>query len=571
VHSQIEMFPEPKQFRSYSAKAVEPTKIVEPEAPFPYWPHQIRIHEDCQAMWGKQCKVQWSINTCKRFCVVAPCGAGKTANMLRIIRNAVSKGLRVVIYSCRIQNTKQIIETLEKHGIVFGVVAAAFKGRTDIDAPVQVCQMQTVHAREFIPEADIVLVDEAHQQASAMAKAVFDWHIDSGCMSIIGYTATPVSVKDFYDHIIDPPTFQSLLDCNAHMPARIFVPDTPEAVLRSRCKALPTKKDGELTLTKDREYNPTEVIYGNVLEWLLKINPNLEPTVLFAPSVDDAYDYVRRFANSGIRAASIDANRVTVATPAEDGSLFLEEYDSTLAMREMVLNGLEDGTYKVVCNRFILRESFDCPALKHCIITTTMAGLSTYLQSVGRVLRYTDKYEFVTIQDHSGSCFLHGRPDRDRVWTLEDTNKNLAALERNGNNDDTDNDMERVCPSCSCSRQGGDRCPQCGHISKRQSYVARNEVDGKLIEIAANELKPKEPAMKNADHYLNDKFFGASKSGATVKQAFKLAKIKATNAGMSAFKPESIYLPHDGSKDWHRPVRDVYKYIGDKRWIKKKK
>ena len=92
-----------------------------------------------------------------------------------------------------------------------------------------------------------------------------------------------------------------------------------------------------------------------------------------------------------------------------------------------------------------------------------------------------------------------------------------------------------------------------------------------MIEIAANELKPKEPAMKNADHYLNDKFFGASKSGATVKQAFKLAKIKATNAGMSAFKPESIYLPHDGSKDWHRPVRDVYKYIGDKRWIKKKK
>ena len=567
---QAELFPEPRQFKTYDAKPVNAAKLVEPEAPFPYWPHQIRIHEDCQAMFGNQCRVQWSINTCKRFCVVAPCGAGKTAMMLRVIRNSVSKGLRVVIYSCRIQNTKQIIETLEKHEIEFGVVAAAFKGRGNLDAAVQVCQLQTVHARDFIPKADIVLVDEAHQQASAMAKEVLDWHIDSGCRGIIGYTATPVSVKDFYDHIIDPPTFQALLDCKAHMPARIFVPDTPEAVLRSKRKALPTNKDGEITLSRDRQYNPTEVIYGNVLEWLLKINPNLEPTVLFAPSVDDAYDYVRRFADSGIRAASIDANRVTISTPAEDGSLYLEEFDSTLAMREKVLDGLADGTYKVVCNRFILRESFDCPALKHCIITTTMAGLSTYLQSVGRVLRYTDKYEYVTIQDHSGSCFLHGRPDRDREWSLEDTNKNLAAKERKPNDDDGELDLERICPVCSCSRQGGDRCPQCGEISKRQAYTARSEVDGKLVEISCDELKPKKKPTRDADYYLNGKFFGASKSGATVKQAFKLAKIKAKNAGMSAFKPQKIYVPVDGSKDWHRPVRDVYRYIGDQRWIKKR-
>ena len=31
------------------------------------WPHQDRIHRDCQVMWAKKCK---------RWCVAAPCGAG---------------------------------------------------------------------------------------------------------------------------------------------------------------------------------------------------------------------------------------------------------------------------------------------------------------------------------------------------------------------------------------------------------------------------------------------------------------------------------------------------------------
>ena len=567
MNDQLGLFPEPRKFRTYEPKNLGPVKLVEPEAPFTYWPHQNRIHQDCQSMFGRQCRVQWSVNTCKRFCVVAPCGAGKTAMMLRIIRNAVSKGLSVAIYSCRIQNTKQIIETLEKYEIEFGVIAAAFRGRGDIDARVQVCQLQTVHARDFIPKADIVLVDEAHQQASAMAKEVFDWHVESGCQAIIGYTATPVSVKEFYDHIIDPPTFQSLLDCKAHMPARIYVPSSPECVLRSRRKALPTNKDGELTQSKDRELNEIEIIFPEVLEWLLKLNPDLKPTVLFAPSVEDTYEYVRRFAESGIRAASIDANNVMITSPDESGRLVTETLDSTLANREMVLTGLDDGTYKVVCNRFILRESFDCPSLKHCIITTTMAGLSTYLQSVGRVLRYTDKYDFVTIQDHSGSCFLHGRPDRDREWSLEDTNKKLAALQRKSGEEADDT---KICSKCRMEYTGF-RCPDpaCAAVTRKSTMVYRDAKTGKLVEIAANDLLPKKKSPKNADHYLNDKFFGASKSGATVKQAFHLAKVKARNAGVAEFKPEKIYVPIDGSKDWHRPVRDVYRYIGDKRWIRK--
>lgn len=569
--SQIEMFPEPRKFKTYDAKAIKPAKLVEPEPAFPYWPHQIRIHKDCQSMFGRQCRVQWQVNTCKRFCVVAPCGAGKTAMMLRVIRNSVAKGMRVAIYSCRIQNTKQIIETLQQHGIEFGVMAAAFKGRGNIEAAVQVCQLQTVHARDFIPKADIVLVDEAHQQASAMAKEVFDWHIESGCVAIIGYTATPVSVKEFYDHIIDPPTFQALLDCKAHMPARIYVPSSPEAVLRSRRKALPTNKDGELTQSTDRELNEIEIIYPEVLEWLLKLNPNLEPTVLFAPSVDDTYEYVRRFAKSGIRAASIDANNVTIATPDENGKLVVDALQSNLAHREMVLDGLADGTYKVVCNRFILRESFDCPVLKHCIITTTMAGLSTYLQSVGRVLRYTDKYDYVTIQDHSGSCFLHGRPDRDRAWSLDDTNKKLAAAARKAGENENDPNESKVCHKCRMEYTGF-KCPNpsCAGITNKNSLIYRDAKTGKLVEIDANELLPRKKRTKDADYYLNSKFFGASKSGATVKQAFKLAKIKAKNAGVSAFKPQKIYVPVDGSKDWHRPVRDVYQYIGDQRWVKKR-
>jgi superfamily II DNA or RNA helicase len=201
-----------------------------------YWPHQDRLHEGCLDAYGKKIK---------KVIVPAACGGGKTAMMMRVIEGAVEKGFRVAVYSCRIQNTGQLIEQIEKRGIWYGVIAAAFKGRKDIKAPVQICQMQTVFARKKVfAEADIVLVDEAHQQMSDSALWVLNEHEKKGCLFFIGYTATPVGWKQWYEHLIEPPTYKELLECKAHLPCKVFAPETPEAVLGGRLKI---QSNGEIS------------------------------------------------------------------------------------------------------------------------------------------------------------------------------------------------------------------------------------------------------------------------------------------------------------------------------------
>ena len=106
-----------------------------------YWPHQDRIHKAC---------VEYAVSRkgkIAKWCVVAPCGAGKTLMMLRIILGALAKGKRICLYSCRIQNTKQLMDMLEEAGVDYGAVAASFRRYQNLGAMVQVCQLQTVASK----------------------------------------------------------------------------------------------------------------------------------------------------------------------------------------------------------------------------------------------------------------------------------------------------------------------------------------------------------------------------------------------------------------------------------------
>ncbi len=344
---------------------------------FEYRPHQEFAYQESKNLW-RQGYRSW--------CIQSPCGAGKTAMMLRFAIEAVKHGKTVHIYAHRVMLIRQLIERLEAEGLTFGVIAATARGLENPIAPIQICSMPTVlsrygNSRYDIRRPDIVLIDEAHQQASGKSrKLLLKFYREDSLL--IGFSATPVGLGGLYEKIIVAGNHADMLACNAHVPIVCYAPNSPDL---SRLK---TEKNGEFSEESNRSLNNPAIIIGSVYEHWRRLNPDQLPAIGFAPGVAESKWFVEQFRRRGVACAHIDSDR-TILVVEENGQLVSKEFETTDELREEVILGSREGRYKIVWNRFVLREAIDMPWLYHCILATSIGGLATYIQSVGRVMRYS--------------------------------------------------------------------------------------------------------------------------------------------------------------------------------------
>lgn len=509
-----------------------------------YWPHQERAHQQCRDAFSRGVGA---------WCLVAPCGAGKSLMMRRLAVPAAERGKRVALYCHRVMLTRQTIENFESNGVEFGVVASGFGRYTKPEAAIQICSLPTVNARldnwkfEF-PRADLVIVDEAHQQTASMAQEVFSRHKAEGAR-LIGFTATPVDLGGIYDELAVAASYGDLLGCQAHLPIRCYGPDRPDL---SSCKPM---KGGDFSSNVDRKINRVPTIIGRVYDYWQKLNPEALPAIGFAPGVAESKWFVHEFQQRGVPCAHIDGERVVMVEPNSKGELIASEYATDDESRQAVLQGSKEGRFKIVWNRFVLREAIDMPWLYHAISATSMGALSSWLQSIGRVQRYWSEYDHVVLQDHGGNIDRHGPPDADRDWQLGDTNNSIHRREVKQREQQSGEDAEPICcPKCCAYRTSGPQCPQCGYMHKRSVRMVR-QLDGELVRKQGRVVKHKK--AKQFDDYMRSAVFGCWHSGKTVKQAYWIAKQRAASAGVKT-RAVAFPLPETGSYKWHRSVCEVY-------------
>lgn len=509
-----------------------------------YWDHQERIHQRNRELYASNV-VRWTN--------VAPCGAGKSVMMSRIALPAAKRGMAVSIYTHRRMLTSQLFQTLTGEGVPVGVYANGFEELRNESAPVQICSLPTVYSRlgDFrhrFPFAEIVIVDEAHQQTGQMAQKVMEKHLQS-CKKYIGFTATPVNLGGMYDHLVNEVTHQELLDCKAHLPIDCYGPDRPDL------SKLKTNASGDFSFRDDMRINRVPTIIGRVYNHWEKLNPDALPAIGFAPSVDCSKGFVHQFQQRGVPCAHIDAERVMLVAPNANGKLVYTEYENNESSREEVLQGSKEGRYKIVWNRFVLREAIDMPWLYHAISATSMGSVATFVQSIGRVLRYWPEYDKVILQDHGGNIDRHGMPNEDRDWTLGCTSKSIHQEEKARRQRTQGEDAEPICcPKCGGYRTHGQGCPHCGHLHRRSVRLVR-QLDGTLVKKTGRTVKYKRP--KNFDDYYRSALYGGYFKGRTVKQAYKFAQMKAKEAGVSQ-SPVRMWVPPTGDRRWDANVREVY-------------
>ena len=413
----------------------------------------------------------------RRVCLQGPTGSGKTEQAIQFLKWAESRGCGGCFYINRRLLIPQTAARFDDAGLHYGIRAAEYEDRLDHDAPFQICSADTERSRVLdkktwhlhdVRDGGVVIVDEAHIQKTATMAALIERHLKNGAFVVL-LTATPIGLSKWADRLIVSGTLAEYRDCKAIVPCKMFTLQTPDLAKVQR------NVTGEYILDGRKKKIYTQSIVGKVIESIPAYNPDLRPMILYAPGKPESAWFCTQLVNAGIRACHVDATEALL-----DGV----RYPLTRTLWEDIAGEFRGGLIKCLCSRFKLREGIDFVEVYHEIFATPIGSLASYLQSIGRGLRYSDATpDHVIATDHGGNYLRHGSPNLDRDWHAFWNMPEHAVSHYHENQIRDRKEAESiVCPKCKLERRSGMSCPNCHH----QHAKSQREV---IMEDGTLELK----------------------------------------------------------------------------------
>jgi superfamily II DNA or RNA helicase len=386
---------------------------------------QQRAHEALRAgvRDGHRCQV-----------LMAPTGGGKTYLGLRIAKEAIEKGKRVVFVCDRTTLINQTSETSDRYGLIEHGIIQSDHWRTKPQHLFQIASAQTLARRKW-PKADVIIVDECHTQHTAWTS-----HIKTTQAVVIGLSATPFSpgLGKLFNRVVNAATMRELTDNGVLVPMRVL------SCVRPDMTGAKTNSRGEWDDNEAAERG-TAIIGDVVAEWLQ--HGERRKTIVFGSTIKHCEQLCAEFNAAGVMAAVFTSH----TTPAERESL-LGEYRTP------------DSVLRVLVSVEALAKGFDVPDVS-CVVDCRplRKSLSTAIQMWGRGLRSSPesgKTDCILL-DHSGNI-IRFREDFEDIYF-----KGLEALDDGEKLDKTvrkepeDDKAPKGCPSCGF-RPFSKRCMSCG-------------------------------------------------------------------------------------------------------------
>lgn len=294
----------------------------------------------------------------KKQVLVAATGSGKTYCALRIAKEALQKGKRATFVCDRTALINQTSTTADRYWLTNHAIIQANHPRRDNSMPLQIASVQTLGARGYWPEADVVIIDECHTMHSAWVEYVN--HTDA---AVIGLTATPFTkgLGKIFSNVVNAASMDELTRLEVLVPLEIYDCVSPDM-------AGAATSGGEWTLkaASERELK----IVGDVVPEWLRLGEN-EKTIAFGPDIAYCAQLMRRFTEAGIGAALY-----TSETPDRERAELLAEFSKP------------DPSIRVLVSVEALAKGFDVPDIG-CVIDARplRKSFSTFIQMIGRGLR----------------------------------------------------------------------------------------------------------------------------------------------------------------------------------------
>jgi DNA repair protein RadD len=346
----------------------------------------------------------------RRPILVMPTGSGKTRVAGDIIRSAIAKGRKPGFLAPRRELIDQAVNAFAAIGIRSDPIMAG-RDRSPM-SQVWVASFDTLHARGIrtkrmrMPEADLVIVDEAHLSVAETRKAIIEHYSDA---VIIGLTATPArgdgrGLGEIYDDLVSVVSIRELTDDGFLVPVRYFAPSEPDL------EGVKLNKDGDYIEKQLGERMDRAELIGGITENWMRLAFGLS-TVVFCVTRAHSRHVCEEFKRLGVAAEHLD------------GETELEE-------RRAILARVASGETTVLCNVFVATFGLDIPRLECAVLARPTKNLALYLQIAGRVLRPCEGKTEARIIDHSGAVQQHGFIDDDQPWSLDRSKKSPTAKPR---------------------------------------------------------------------------------------------------------------------------------------------
>jgi DNA repair protein RadD len=385
-------------------------------------------------------------------------GGGKTIVFCEVARGAHARGNRVLVVAHRRELIAQAGAKLTWAGVSHGIIAAGFPPAPD--AMVQVGSVQTLARRlHLLPPFNLLILDECHHARAAQWARLIDSQPGA---KLLGVTATPARLDGkglgahcggCFDDLISGPSIAELVDGEYLSPARYFVPDLRVDLSGLRVQA------GDWVAADLAARVDQKAITGDAVAKYRELADH-RPAIAFCALVSHAEHVAEQFREAGYRAASVDGK---MAKPD----------------RDRLIAGLGTGEIEVLPSCDLISEGLDVPALGGVILLRPTKSLVLHMQQIGRGMRPAPGKDALIVLDHVGNIRRHGRPDFERIWTLDGVEKPHGEAPL------------RICPECQAANPiGAEECEVCGFEFPRGEGRRRapGQQPGDLAEMTAERL-----------------------------------------------------------------------------------
>lgn len=474
--------------------------------------------------------------------LVMPTGSGKTLVAASLIRSAAAKGKTALFLAPRRELVYQTADKLTALGVEHGIIMAG--EQPSFMPSVQVACVPTLYRRCFrdgepvqsamfgrgfpLPPADLVIIDEAHANFSAMASRILAAYPRA---VKIGMTATPArsdgrGLGELYDRLVLGPSVSELTRLGYLVPARYY--GATQADLSAVRMQAGDYHRGDL----GEAMNKPKLV-GDVVENWLRICPERQ-TVVFAVNRAHALALHREFERTGIASDYLDGE-----TPNDE--------------RKSILQRHANGDIRVLCSVDVLSYGWDQPSAACAIIARPTKSVARYLQVAGRVLRpYPGKDDCVII-DHAGVVADLGFVDDEQPWSLDGKSK---IQERKQSQRKEPNPIN--CPKCRAVIRPAPSCSSCGGDLSRQHAKAVEAHEAELFEIdrKTKQAKQREWTTEQKARFYGELKFIADERGyqpGWVSRQFKAR----TGVWPNHYGDVPAIKPSDATRSWvrHRMIR----------------
>lgn len=382
----------------------------------------------------------------KRVMLHLATGAGKTHIFSHTMKECSARGRRSIMVVRGRELVEQASQRLFHERVEHGVRMAGHWNR-NYGAPVQVCSIDTLISRGEFPPADLVVIDEADQATSEGYKKLAESYPNAFFLPVTATPYTNKSLRHIAEAIVHPISMQELIERKFLVPPRYYAPSAPDLT--------------GVRIEKS-EYNNIQLeermgtLTGDIVAtW--KAKGENRPTVCFAVNVHHSMSIRDLFISQGIEAEHCDA-------------------DTPDFCRKKIIQRLESGQTKVVCNVGILGRGVDMPFLGCIIMARPTRSYNLYIQQAGRGTRtFAGKNNFILL-DHAGNIPRHGFITVEPPADLDGN----RSKKREAGIDFT------ICKVCYLAFVGP-HCPDCGPLEAPARAMGIEIEAGELQEIKVSD------------------------------------------------------------------------------------